>query len=100
MKLTSDGDLPNLFADSLGDGKFKPVGEFRDFMGQLRDRDFARASYGGGEVTEGFRLTGQEVGGYFVHGCPVRQEPFRKIKFDILPRRIQIADIILFQQAV
>ncbi|MBT3238139.1 MAG: hypothetical protein HOL37_02990 [Rhodospirillaceae bacterium] len=44
MKSTSDGDLPNLFAGTLGDGKTKPVGEFRDFMGQLRERDPARAN--------------------------------------------------------
>jgi len=43
LKSTSDGDLPNLFAGTLSDGKSKPVGEFGDFMSQLRQRDPDRA---------------------------------------------------------
>ena len=44
MKSSDDGDLPHLFADSLGTTKPKAVSEYGDFMGQLRERDPDRAA--------------------------------------------------------
>ncbi len=46
LKYSNDGDLPNLFADSLNNdaGKGEAVPEYGDFLRQLHDLDAARAS--------------------------------------------------------
>ncbi|MHA1597379.1 MAG: glycosyl hydrolase 108 family protein [Alphaproteobacteria bacterium] len=52
MKSTSDGELPSLFAGTLGGSKSRPVSEFGDFISQLRRRDPERAARFGQAVID------------------------------------------------